>query len=120
MAVGHACSATSVTSRWTSTASSASTSMPWGGADNIVVNDLTGTGVTQVNINLASTIGGSTGDGQVDSVVVNGTGGDDVVKVSANGGVISVSGLSSAVTIAGSEATDQLTVNGGIGADTIN
>ena len=91
-----------------------------GGADNISVNDLSGTGVTQVALNLASTIGGSTGDGQVDTVVVNGTGGDDVIRVTASGGTISVNGLPALVTIAGADATDQLTVNGGAGADTIN
>ena len=34
-----------------------------GGADNITVNDLTGTDVKQVTINLAGTLGGSGGDG---------------------------------------------------------
>ena len=32
-----------------------SSSMPLGGADNITVNDLTGTGVTQVAIDLGAT-----------------------------------------------------------------
>src|SRR4029077_10286188 len=44
-----------------------------GGADNITVGDLTGTGVTQVAIDLAAT-GTSSGDGQPDQVTVNGTG----------------------------------------------
>ena len=35
-----------------------------GGTDTVTVNDLSGTDLTQVNINLASTIGGTTGDGQ--------------------------------------------------------
>ena len=48
-----------------------------GGADTITVNDLTGTGVTQVNIDLASTPGSGTGDGQADTVIVNGTAGND-------------------------------------------
>ena len=38
-----------------------------GGADNITVNDLTGTDVTQVDIDLAATVGGTVGDGQPDS-----------------------------------------------------
>ena len=38
-----------------------------GGADTITVNDLTGTDVTQVNIDLAATPGSGTGDGQADT-----------------------------------------------------
>ena len=44
-----------------------------GGADNITVNDLTGTGVTQVAIDLGATPGATGGDGQADTVTVNGT-----------------------------------------------
>ena len=39
-----------------------------GGADKIVVNDLCGTDVTEVNINLASTIDGTAGDGAADTI----------------------------------------------------
>ena len=89
-----------------------------GGADTITVNDLSGTGVTQVDIDLAGSAGG--GDGQADSVVVNGTGGDDAINISSGTGGISVTGLPAAVSITNSEATDQLTVNGLAGNDTIN
>jgi hypothetical protein len=44
-----------------------------GNTDDITVNDLTGTDVTQVNIDLAKELGGTAGDGVVDNVVVNGT-----------------------------------------------
>src|SRR5204862_263027 len=37
-----------------------------GGADTITINDLTGTGVTDVNLDLAGTSGSGTGDGQAD------------------------------------------------------
>ena len=40
-----------------------------GGADNIVVNDLSGTDVTEVNINLAAA--GGAGDGAADTIVIN-------------------------------------------------
>src|SRR5262249_52137484 len=43
-----------------------------GGTDNIVVNDLTHTGVTQVDIDLAATTGGVTPDGQLDTVTLHG------------------------------------------------
>ena len=57
------CSATSATSPWTSTASSSIDFNALGGADTITVNDLTGTDVTQVDIDLAGTPGSGTGDG---------------------------------------------------------
>ena len=50
-----------------------------GGADTIVVNDLAGTDVTEINLNLAAAGGG--GDGAADTIVINATEGDDVVLV---------------------------------------
>ena len=52
-----------------------------GGADTITVNDLTGTDVKQVNIDLSATPGSGQGDGAADTVIVNGTAGDDTVTV---------------------------------------
>ena len=49
-----------------------------GGADTITVNDLIGTDVTDVNIDLARAPAAA-GDGAADTVIVNGTNGDDVV-----------------------------------------
>src|SRR5205085_5397621 len=48
-----------------------------GGADTITVNDLTGTNVTDVAIDLAGTPGSGSGDGQADTVIVKGTAGDE-------------------------------------------
>ena len=50
-----------------------------GGADSIVVGDLTGTGTKLVAIDLASTPGSGTGDQATDSVTVTGTSGADHV-----------------------------------------
>src|SRR5437879_220374 len=50
-----------------------------GGADNIVVNNLTGTALRQVAINLAAAGGG--GDGQSDTVTVNATNANDVILI---------------------------------------
>ena len=47
----------------------------------ITVNDLTGTDVNQVAIDLAATPGSGQGDGQPDTVIVNGTAGDDNINV---------------------------------------
>jgi len=91
-----------------------------GGADNVVVNDLSGTDVTEVNIDLAGTLGGAAGDGQADTVVTNGTGGNDIIDVFGAGTSASVVGLAAQVNIANSEgANDSLVINGGAGDDGI-
>ena len=55
-----------------------------GGADTITVNDLSGTGVTDVNLDLAGTPGSGIGDGQADTVIVNGTTGNDAIAVAGD------------------------------------
>jgi Ca2+-binding RTX toxin-like protein len=92
-----------------------------GGTDSVTVNDLTGTDITQINIRLAGTIGGTTGDGQVDTVTVNGTNGGDIINIVGAGTAASVVGLQAAVNITESEgANDALVVNGGGGNDNIS
>ena len=73
-----------------------------GGADTVTVNDLTGTGVNQVAVDLASPPGSGAGDGQADTVIINATSGADAISVTNNGGLITVSGLAATVTISGS------------------
>jgi Ca2+-binding RTX toxin-like protein len=91
-----------------------------GGADTVTVNDLSGTAVAQVNLDLASPPGSGTGDGQTDTVIVNGTNANDRVQVAGSANGVTVSGLAATVTIRGSEAGDQLIVNGLGGDDTID
>jgi Ca2+-binding RTX toxin-like protein len=92
-----------------------------GGADSITVGDLTGTGVTQVQLELGSTPGGSTGDGAADLVTVNATNANNTVNVTASGSTVSVAGLQEVVTINNAEAAnDRLTIMGLGGNDTIN
>jgi hypothetical protein len=87
-----------------------------GGADNITVGDLTGTGVTQANLDLGAA--GGAGDGAADNVIVNGTGGDDSVTVSGSAGSALVTGLAATVSIAHAEpANDRLTENALAGDD---
>jgi Ca2+-binding RTX toxin-like protein len=90
-----------------------------GGADTVTVNDLTGTGLATVNLDLGV---GGLGDGAADSVVVNGTAGDDSVQVAGNAvRGITVTGLAAQVNITHAEpARDRLTVNGQAGNDTIS
>jgi Ca2+-binding RTX toxin-like protein len=64
-----------------------------GGADTVTVNDLTGTDVTQTNLDLAGSFGGNAGDGAVDNVVVKGTNGDDTINIDGNGAGADVTGL---------------------------
>jgi hypothetical protein len=89
------------------------------GADHIAVNDLSGTGVRQVAIDLAASFTGS-GDGQEDTVTINGTAGNDHVNLTASGSLVTVSGLPAQVTVDHGEAGDLLTVNGGAGNDAID
>jgi Ca2+-binding RTX toxin-like protein len=89
-----------------------------GGADTVTVNDLSGTDVTELNLNLAGF--GSAGDAQPDTVIVNGTNGDDVALIVGDASGTSVLGLFSQVNITGAEsANDRLTVNTLAGDDVI-
>ncbi|OKO82848.1 calcium-binding protein [Bradyrhizobium sp. AS23.2] len=91
-----------------------------GGADNITVNDLTGTGIAQVAIDLTAGPGSQSGDGAADRVTVNGSAGDDNITVASSGGSIVVNGLAAQVTIAHADAGDVLGLNGGAGNDVID
>jgi hypothetical protein len=92
---------------------------PVGGADSVTVNDLTGTDVTQTNIDLAGSFGGNAGDGVVDSVVVNGTNGDDTINIQGNGSGADVTGLATAVSVTHADPTDTLSVNTLAGTDNV-
>jgi Ca2+-binding RTX toxin-like protein len=90
------------------------------GTDNIDVNDVTGSDVTNVTVNLAGAIGGSTGDAQVDTVIAKGTGGANIIDILGSGSSYSVLGLSALLAVNQSEATDQLIIQGLGGNDTIS
>ena len=90
-----------------------------GGADTITVNDLTGTDVNQIAIDLGSPPGSGSGDGQVDTVVINATAGADVITLTDNNGVVTVSGLAETITITGFDPTDKIVINGLGGDDVI-
>ena len=91
-----------------------------GGADQINVNDLTGTGVSKVNLDLAAALGGTTGDNQADHITVNGTTGDDIVAVSGDANGVAVSGLPAQVAVLHQDPTDELVVNGLGGVDSLS
>jgi Ca2+-binding RTX toxin-like protein len=91
----------------------------FGGADRITVNDLRGTDVRSVSIDLAASTGG--GDGQADIVVINGTAGRDQVTITLDGsGAVVVRGLATEVVIRNFEpALDRLEFNALGGNDVV-
>ena len=90
---------------------------PVNGQDSVTVNDLTGTDVTQTNIDLAGAFGGNVPDGIDENVVVNGTNGDDNIAINGNGSGADVTGLSTAVSVKHADPTDTLSVNTLAGTD---
>jgi Ca2+-binding RTX toxin-like protein len=92
-----------------------------GGADLVTVNDLSGTDVRSVNVDLAGSLGGPSGDGQPDRIVVNGTAGDDTITVNGDAGGVKVGGLAATVEILHAEAAnDRLEINTLEGGDTVD
>jgi Ca2+-binding RTX toxin-like protein len=89
-----------------------------GGADSVVVNDLAGTDVTEVNLNLAAF--GGAGDAAADTVTAQGTSGDDVALVFGDASFVSLLGLWAQINITGAEAAnDRLAVNALAGDDVV-
>jgi Ca2+-binding RTX toxin-like protein len=91
-----------------------------GGTDLVTVDDLNGTDVSAVNVDLAVTLGGTAGDGQPDRVVVNGTNGNDAIDVSGDAQAVRVSGLTPTVKILHPEvANDRLEIDTLAGTDAV-
>lgn len=91
-----------------------------GGADKITVNDLTGTEVKNVNLDLAAPAASGQGDNIGDSVIVNATTNDDTITVSNNAAGVVVQGLAAAVNIVGTDPTlDTLTIDALAGNDVV-
>jgi Ca2+-binding RTX toxin-like protein len=81
----------------------------FGGTDTVTVDDLRGTDVDTVDVDLAAIGGG--GDAQADTVIVNGTNQRDRVQVTRSGAQVLTSGLAAQTRITGSEpALDTLLV----------
>ena len=90
-----------------------------GGADNIAIGDLSGTDVTQIDLDLRGPNGG--GDGAADTITITATNGADVLGVAGDAAGISVFGLQASVNIFFPEAAnDRLILNGLDGDDVIN
>jgi Ca2+-binding RTX toxin-like protein len=89
-----------------------------GGTDTITVNDMSGTDLGELNIDLSAAPGGG-GDGAVDTIIINATSGDDVVLVAGDNGMVSVMGLATQVNILNFEAHDRIIINTLAGHDVI-
>jgi hypothetical protein len=89
-----------------------------GSADTVTVNDLSGTKLTDADIDLGAFGGG--GDGAVDTVIANGTPGADHPRVGLEDGQPVVAGLHPHIQIANAEpVSDQVDVEGLGGDDTL-
>jgi Ca2+-binding RTX toxin-like protein len=92
-----------------------------GSPDTVIVNDLSGTSLVELNVMLASTIGGTLGDGVADNVVVNGTAGEDVIVVTGTAGGATIVGLATVVNVFTAEtAFDRVTINALGGDDVVD
>jgi Ca2+-binding RTX toxin-like protein len=91
----------------------------FGGADTININDLTGTDIKEINLNLG-VLGTAGGDQQSDTINTNGSAGDDSIKIVNLTNTVVVSGLAAKVEIFRADADlDRLVVFGGEGNDRI-
>ena len=88
-----------------------------GSADIVNIGDLTGTDVTQINVNLGSTIGGTAGDAAADTVNVSATNGNDIIDVFGAGTSVSVVGLAAQVNLSGTEGANDTLVIKGLGGN---
>ena len=115
-----ASSATSATSSWISTTRAhRPADARW--ADQTIVNDLSGTDVQDVDVDLANAIGGGAGDGAADTVTVNATNRVDRIDVDAVDGETVVTGLAATTRIAHAEPhLDKLVVNTLAGVDPVD
>lgn len=90
------------------------------GADSVTINDLTGTDVSEINLDLAGVAGSGVGDGAIDLIAMVGTGGDDALLLTGSSGNAVLAGLAAQVNISGAEATDMFLFEGGDGDDVID
>jgi Ca2+-binding RTX toxin-like protein len=92
-----------------------------GGQDDLVVNDLSGTDLTELVTDLANPAGSGVDDAAADTVTVNGTNGDDVVVAAGQGSDFQVRGLSTAIAVIGAApSADRITIRSLAGSDVLD
>jgi Ca2+-binding RTX toxin-like protein len=90
-----------------------------GGKDYVQVDDLSGTDVSSVGIDLAATVGGKTGDAKSDTVIVS-TAVNGMAAISATGSKVTVATDYGKVTVDHWDKTDSLIIFGGGGGNVID
>ena len=91
-----------------------------GGEDSTTVNDMTGTDLRLVRVDLAELIGGAAADRVADSVKVVGTAGIDSIAASLAGSTIRVAGLQATTEVTHADATlDRLVIDSAAGDDDV-
>jgi Ca2+-binding RTX toxin-like protein len=90
-----------------------------GGADQLSVGKLAGTGLTVIKTDLAAS--GGADDGSPDQVLVIGTNGPDAITATGSAGTVAVTGLATRVEITHAHAAqDQLAINALDGDDAVD
>ena len=92
---------------------------PLTGVDGVLIENLAGTDLKQVVVDLAGVPGGGS-DGEVDAVVRRGGSANDIINVALASGAVSLTGPAAQVTIRNADVTDLLQINGLGGSDTID
>ena len=88
------------------------------GSDTITVNDMTGSGVNQINLDLSARPEGDAS--QHDTIVINGTSGADTISMSIVGDTLTIDGLASKIVIEHYNPNDVLEIHGLGGDDVIS
>jgi Ca2+-binding RTX toxin-like protein len=85
--------------------------------DNIVVGDMSGTDVKDIEIDLRGPNGG--GDGAADTVTANGTQGADVFGITGDAGGVTIFGLVAKIDVFQAEVDNDRVVLNGLGGDDV-
>jgi hypothetical protein len=88
-----------------------------GAADIVTVNDLSGTDLRALRVNLAGF--GGVPDAAADTVTLNGTDGDDDIRVVTNGSAVQAIGVSPLVEVSGFDTFDILSIQPLLGTDNV-
>jgi Ca2+-binding RTX toxin-like protein len=89
-----------------------------GGPDSVTVDDLSGTDVTEADVDLAGAPGGKSGDAAADQVIVNATDGTDTATITGDQqDGVTVSGLHALVRVGASDGLSDTLVFNALGGD---
>jgi Ca2+-binding RTX toxin-like protein len=89
------------------------------GADNVQVGDMRGTDVREVAVNFAGVAGGNAGDNVDDTAGVTGSSQSEFISVHSSGDDLVVNGLAAQTRLANLDASDAVSIDGGVGNDVI-